>query len=89
MTGHLVVMKHVGIAELKARLSSHLRSVRRGHPITVVDRGTPVARITALEPLEPLRARHPIRPLQDVRLPRPGRHPVDSLAALGEERTDR
>ena len=84
-----MVMKHVGIAELKARLSSHLRSVRRGHPITVVDRGTPVATITALEPLEPLRARHPIRRLQDIRLPRPVQRPADSLAALREERADR
>jgi prevent-host-death family protein len=82
-------MKQVGIAELKARLSSHLRTVRRGHPITVLDRGIPVATITALDPTEPLRARHPIRRLQSVRLPAPLARPVDSLVALAAERSDR
>lgn len=82
-------MKQVGIAELKARLSSHLRAVRRGHPITVLDRGTPVATITALEPLERLRSRHPLRRLQSVRLPAPVARPVDSLSALAAERADR
>ena len=37
-------MKSVGIAELKARLSEHLKSVRRGRTLTVLDRETPVAR---------------------------------------------
>jgi prevent-host-death family protein len=88
-TGHLLVMKQVGIAELKARLSSHLRSVRRGHPITVVDRGTPVATLTGVESQEQLRARHPIRTIQSVQLPPRVKRPVDSLAALREERKDR
>ena len=35
----------VGIAELKARLSEHLRAVRKGRTVTVLDRDTPVARI--------------------------------------------
>jgi prevent-host-death family protein len=42
-------MKSVRIAELKARLSEHLRTVRRGHPLTVLDRETPVARIVPYE----------------------------------------
>ena len=89
MTGHHLVMKRVGIAELKARLSAHLRSVRRGHALTVVDRGTPVARLLPMETAEALGARHPLRSLHAVRLPGPVRRPVDSLAALQEERADR
>ena len=38
-------MSHVGIAELKARLSEHLRVVRNGGTLTVLDRDTPLARI--------------------------------------------
>jgi prevent-host-death family protein len=38
-------MKAICIADLKARLRKHLRSVCRGHSLTVLDRGTPVARI--------------------------------------------
>ncbi len=40
MTTHdySMTMKTVGIAELKARLSEHLRYVRRGHVLTILDR---------------------------------------------------
>jgi antitoxin (DNA-binding transcriptional repressor) of toxin-antitoxin stability system len=38
-------MKTVRIAELKAHLSAHLRSVRRGQKLTVMDRETPVAQL--------------------------------------------
>jgi len=82
-------MRQVGIAALKARLSGYLKSVRRGHALTVVDRGTPVAMLVPLEVAEALRARHPTRRLHEVPLPRPARRPVDSLAALREERADR
>ncbi|TNF72486.1 MAG: type II toxin-antitoxin system prevent-host-death family antitoxin [Acidobacteria bacterium] len=40
-----IVMSSIGIAELKARLSEHLRKVRRGESLTVLDRQTPIARI--------------------------------------------
>ena len=42
-------MTQVGIAELKANLSSFLRRVRRGESVTVLDRATPVARIVPVE----------------------------------------
>jgi antitoxin (DNA-binding transcriptional repressor) of toxin-antitoxin stability system len=47
-------MSDVGIAELKARLSEHLRSVRNGLKLTVLDRDTPIARIVpfSTQPLE-------------------------------------
>jgi len=38
-------MSNVRIADLKARLSEHLRAVRRGRSLTVLDRDTPIARI--------------------------------------------
>lgn len=40
-----IVMSSVGIADLKARLSEHLRKVRQGETLTVLDRQTPIARI--------------------------------------------
>src|SRR5712671_6027555 len=47
MTTHdyLMVMKRVRIAQLKARLSEHVRDVRRGETYAVMDRETPVARL--------------------------------------------
>jgi prevent-host-death family protein len=42
-------MKNVGIAEVKSHLSEHLRRVRRGHPLVVLDRQTPIARIVAID----------------------------------------
>ena len=33
----IMVMKTVGIADLKARLSEHLKSVRKGRSLTVLD----------------------------------------------------
>lgn len=38
--------RKVGIGELKAKLSEHLRYVRRGGTITVLDRDEPVAKIS-------------------------------------------
>jgi prevent-host-death family protein len=38
-------MKAIRIADLKAHLSEHLRTVRRGHSLTVMDRETPIAQI--------------------------------------------
>ena len=61
-------MSDVGIADLKARLRKHLRTVRNGGTLTVLDRGTPVARIVpyAASPLEIRKARRRVR---DLKLP--------------------
>jgi len=87
---YLVVMKKVKIAALKARLSEHLRQVRRGESYTVMDRETPVARLLPYgAEAEPLRVRKPLRrvpSLQDVRLPPPLKLDVDAVALLLEER---
>lgn len=39
-------MLKVRVAELKAKLSEHLRKVRRGNSVTVMDRNTPIAVIS-------------------------------------------
>lgn len=80
---------HVGVAELKARLSECLREVRRGHSLTVLDRQQPIARLVPIEASAiSLTVRAPQRKLHDVPLPPAGegRRPGPSLAALLEER---
>jgi prevent-host-death family protein len=82
-------MKGVGIADLKARLSEHLRSVRRGRTLTVLDRQTPVARIVpiAADPVEVRRATRRLRDLAPAP-PAPARS-TDSLAVLLDDRRRR
>lgn len=83
-----MVMKSVGIAELKARLSEHLKSVRKGRTLIVLDRDTPVARIVpySAEPVEIRRATRRLRNL--VPPPRPATK-TDSLTVLIEDRRRR
>ena len=85
-------MKHVRIAELKARLSEYLRAVREGESVTVLDRETPVAQIV------PVRARSALRirkralgtpPPNRVRLPKPSKLKLDIVRLLLEERRAR
>jgi len=88
--GHDLVMKRVRIAELKARLSEHVREVRRGASYAVMDRETPVARLvpygTEGEGLRvrPPRGRYPS--LQKVPLPPPARIKGDAVELLLEDR---
>jgi len=82
-------MKEVRIAELKARLSEHLRYVRRGHVLTVLDRDTPVARLVPVEAPTGLAIRRPLgarASVADVPLPPPLRLAVDPVAVLLEDR---
>jgi prevent-host-death family protein len=81
-------MSDVRIADLKARLSEHLRSVRNGRTLTVLDRDTPVARIVpyAAQPLEIRKAR---RRVGDLKLPPKPAKRTDSVAILLEDRRRR
>lgn len=82
-------MKQVRIAELKARLSEHLRYVRRGHVLTVLDRDTPVARLVPVQAPSGLAIRRPMgarASVADVPLPPPLRLAVDPIALLLEDR---
>ena len=82
-------MDAVGIAELKARLSQHLRSVRQGHRVTVMDRDQPIAVIVPYQRDEPLKVCKPAPDapaLQDVPLPPPLDLDLDIVDLLLEER---
>jgi prevent-host-death family protein len=86
---HNQVMPKVGIADLKAHLSEHLRKVRAGGTITVVDRDTPVARIVPYDVEPPLQIRRATRKASDRRLPPPPAKRTDSLAVLLDDRSSR
>jgi antitoxin (DNA-binding transcriptional repressor) of toxin-antitoxin stability system len=83
-------MISVRVADLKSRLSEHLRKVRGGRIITVLDRTTPIARIVPYEEhrlLLTVRSPVPGSPtLRDIPMPPPLRLHRDSLAVLLEER---
>jgi prevent-host-death family protein len=84
-----MTMKTVRIADLKARLSEHLRGVRKGHELTVYDRDEPIARIVPWARRGALSVREPVRAyesLRDVPLPPPVRLDVDAVDLLLEDR---
>jgi prevent-host-death family protein len=89
--GYEVVMKKVGVADLKAHLSRHLRTVKKGEPLLVLERGTPVARIVpAADARGGIVVRPAVRELASVRRSL-GRLPpvgpgIDSLRVLLEDR---
>jgi prevent-host-death family protein len=83
---HNQVMSKVGIADLKAHLSEHLRKVRGGRTIVVLDRNTPVARIIPYDAEMPLEVRRATRKPGDLRVPRPPASPTDSLSVLLQDR---
>jgi prevent-host-death family protein len=82
-------MSKVGIADLKAHLSEHLRKVRGGRTITVLDRDTPVAQIVPYEAAPPLEVRRATRKARDLRTPPPPAKATDSLSVLLRDRASR
>ena len=87
--GHNMVMKQVGIAALKSRLSEYLRAVRRGETISVLDRETPIAQIVPVRERAVLRIRQPAPdapPPNRVPLPKPAKLKLDIVDLLLEER---
>ena len=81
-------MINVRIADLKARLSEHLRSVRDGGTVTVLDRDTPVARIIPIA-TPSLEVRKAKRRLRDLKLPPKPAKRTDSVALLLDDRRSR
>jgi prevent-host-death family protein len=81
-------MSDIRIAELKAHLSEHLRSVRNGGTVTVLDRDTPIARIVPCEP-QAIEIRKAKRRLRDAKLPPKPAKRTDSLSILNEDRRSR
>jgi prevent-host-death family protein len=83
------VMKRVRIADLKAHLSEHLRTVRQGEVITILDRETPIARIVPHQKDESslvIRNKRQGATLRSVRMPPPLRTDTDIVDLLLEER---
>jgi prevent-host-death family protein len=78
-------MSKVRIADLKARLSEHLRAVRKGRTLTVLDRDTPVARIVPYA-AESLEVRRATRRVRELTLPSRSSKATDSLAVLLHDR---
>jgi prevent-host-death family protein len=85
-------MNIVKIADFKSRLSEHLRQVRRGHTLTIMDRNTPIARVVPYSNEKQggyLQVRKPLagspKPHQ-IPLPPPLRLKRDIVRLLLEER---
>jgi antitoxin (DNA-binding transcriptional repressor) of toxin-antitoxin stability system len=83
-----MVMTRVGIADLKARLSEHLKSVRKGRTLTVFDRDAPVAQIIPFK-AEAIEVRRATRSVKDLRISPPLSKPTDSLTVLLDDRARR
>ena len=90
ISSHNMTMKQIKIADLKARLSEHLRAVRNGETIAVLDRDTPVAHIVPLvRQSRALRVRKPSQgalPSTECRCPNPRVSKIDIVDVLLEER---
>lgn len=83
-------MLTVRIADLKSRLSEHLRKVRAGRSLTILDRDTPIARIVPWSGNGPaLNVRSPLPgapKISGVKLPPPLAVRSDVVKLLLEER---
>ncbi len=84
-----MVMKRVGIAELKSRLSEYLRAVQSGESIAVLDRNRAVAHIVPIRERPGVRIRKPAsespKP-NKVSLPKTTQHKIDVVELLLDER---
>jgi antitoxin (DNA-binding transcriptional repressor) of toxin-antitoxin stability system len=87
---YYVTMTGIRIADLKSRLSEHLRKVRAGGSLTILDRDTPIACIVPWKAgIGSLKLRAPVPgapKLQRVPLPPPLRFRGDVVRLLMEER---
>jgi prevent-host-death family protein len=83
-------MSDVRVADLRGKLSQHLRNVLAGRSITVLHRNTPIARIVPYEEEgASLTVRHPLPgapSLKQLSLPPPLKLRRDIVALLLEER---
>jgi antitoxin (DNA-binding transcriptional repressor) of toxin-antitoxin stability system len=85
-------MKAVRIAQLKSHLSQHLRDVRAGETVTVLDRDTPIARIVPIDSEDDVVITKSARnapPPGKLRFPRAPKLDVDVVELLLEDRRRR
>ena len=81
-------MKSVRIVDLKNHLSEHLRNIRKGASLIVLDRQTPIAKIIPFATQEPFRV-HAARnsaPLNKITLPKALSVQTDAVALLLKDR---
>lgn len=77
----------IQMADFKAHLSQYIRSVRQGHPLTLLDRQTPVAQVIPYsEKPGKLTVRPPTRQPNQVIFPEPLGKQVDVIRYAAEER---
>jgi antitoxin (DNA-binding transcriptional repressor) of toxin-antitoxin stability system len=79
-------MIKVGIADLRAHLSEHLRKVCGGHSLTVLNRSAAIARIVPFDEDALLGVRRATRKPASLRLPPAPSTPADSLSLLLKDR---
>jgi prevent-host-death family protein len=87
-----MTMKAVKIAELKSHLSRHLREVRRGQVVTVLDRETPIARLVPFASDDDVTITPPAfgaRPLRKIKLPPSTKLGLDVVGFLLSDRRSR
>jgi prevent-host-death family protein len=84
-------MRSVKIAELKDRLSEHLRAVEQGAEVVVTDRNRPIARIVPVSASPALEWTPPSTPFETVRKREwpAARWRLESAQLLDAERADR
>ena len=85
-------MKAVKIAELKSHLSRHLREVRRGGVVTVLDRETPIARLVPIASDDDIVITPPAldaRPVGKIKLPAATKLDLDVVGMLLADRRSR
>jgi prevent-host-death family protein len=83
-----MVMRRVGVAELKNNLSRNLRLVESGEVIEVTDHDRAIARLVPIETKSRLVIREPTRPFSEVahrRYP-PLKLPMSSTELLRKDR---
>jgi antitoxin (DNA-binding transcriptional repressor) of toxin-antitoxin stability system len=82
-------MSNVGVADLKAHLSQHLRTVRSGRTLTVLDRNAPIAQIVPYGVETALEVRRATRKPSELRRPSARSLSTDSLSVLLRDRASR
>jgi antitoxin (DNA-binding transcriptional repressor) of toxin-antitoxin stability system len=85
-------MRTVKIAELKRQLSRHLRDVRRGESLVVLDRETPIARVLPFDARDDVAITLPVTsapPVGKLKMPVPPRIDRDVVELLLADRRRR
>jgi len=88
ISGYMMAMRRVGVAELKNNLSRNLRLVENGEVIEVTDHDRAIARLVPIETESRLVIREPLRPFSELAQKRypPLKLPLSSTELLRQDR---